>query len=271
MGKLAFEFLGEGSMQIDVANSELRNRYLDLLVKILVNSIYEDPSIGPGANDFFVAAERAVGKDWPRYAHTMVGVARLNNLRELLQLTLDKQVPGDYIETGVWRGGCCILMKGIVSIYGDEIRKVYVADSFEGLPPPKPERFPADAGDIHSKFSELAVSLDQVKSNFSKYDLLDSRVIFVKGFFDVTLPTLDAGPFALVRLDGDMYESTIVALENLYPKLSAGGFIIIDDYGLKGCKTAVDDYRAQNRITAPITNTDWTGIWWQKPNPISEL
>jgi O-methyltransferase len=244
---------------------KLRDRYLDLLIKILINSIYQDGSIHPGGSDQFVASDRAEGKDWPRYAHSMAGAARLHSLKNLVIKTLKEKIPGHYIETGVWRGGCSILMKGIISICGEKSRKVYVADSFEGLPPPKSDLFPADLGDNLFEYKELAISLEQVKANFTKYDLLDSNVVFVKGFFDITLPKLKAGPFAIIRLDGDMYESTIVALENLYPKLSPGGFVIIDDYALPACKKAVDYFRSQHKIKARVTHTDWTGIWWRKP------
>jgi O-methyltransferase len=142
-----------------------------------------------------------------------------------------------------------------------------VADSFAGLPPADPDHYPADAGDILHTFSELAVPLEEVKANFARYDLLDSRIVFVKGFFSETLPSLDAGPFALLRLDGDMYESTMVALEALYPRLSPGGFVVIDDYGAyEACRTAVHDYREREGIAAPIEAIDWTGVYWRKPS-----
>jgi O-methyltransferase len=252
-------------MKSELALIKLRNKYLDLLIKILINSIYEDGSIHPGGSDRFVPSDRAEGRDWPRYAHTMAGAARLNNLKDLVLKTIKEKIPGHYIETGVWRGGCRILMKGIISVCQENARKVYVADSFEGLPPPKADIFPADLGDNLFQYKELAISIDQVKANFAKYDLLDSNVVFVNGFFDITLPKLKAGPFALIRLDGDLYESTIVALENLYPKLTSGGFVIIDDYGLPGCQKAVDDFREQHKIKAPMARTDWTGVWWRKP------
>jgi O-methyltransferase/8-demethyl-8-(2,3-dimethoxy-alpha-L-rhamnosyl)tetracenomycin-C 4'-O-methyltransferase len=144
-------------------------------------------------------------------------------------------------------------------------RKVYVADSFAGLPPPKPDLFPEDAGDTHHTISELAVSLDQVKENFDLYGLLDEQVVFLKGFFSDSLPSLDAELFSLIRLDGDMYESTYVALENLYPKLSIGGFAIIDDYwAIEQCRKAVTDYRSRFSINDCIQQIDWTGVWWQK-------
>lgn len=242
-----------------------RTLYLDLLTKVLVNSIYEDPSADPWHGKQFDPAVRAVGRDWPRSAHTMVGLARLNNLRDLMLRTLDNGVPGDYIETGVWRGGCCILMKAVLEVCGDTKRNVYVADSFEGLPKPNPESFPADLSDTHFTHAELSVSLEAVKANFEKYNLLDPRVIFVKGLFQDTLPKLESGPFSLLRLDGDMYESTKASLDNLYPKLSPGGYIIIDDYGaVPACRQAVEDYRAEHHIADPMVTVDWTGIWWQK-------
>jgi O-methyltransferase len=256
-------------MKTELALIRLCNKYLDLLIKILINFIYEDGSIHPGGSDSYVPSDRAEGRDWPRFAHTMAGAARLNNLKDLVLKTIKEKIPGHYIETGVWRGGCCILMKGIISACRENARKVYVADSFEGLPPPKADIFPADLGDDLFQYKELAISLEQVKANFAKYDLLDANVVFVKGFFDITLPKLKAGPFALIRLDGDMYESTIVALENLYPKLSPGGFVIVDDYALPGCKKAVDDFRVLHKITTPLKHTDWTGIWWRKPKKLS--
>jgi O-methyltransferase/8-demethyl-8-(2,3-dimethoxy-alpha-L-rhamnosyl)tetracenomycin-C 4'-O-methyltransferase len=244
---------------------EMRERYLDLLIRVLANTIYEDPPMDPGRPHCFDPEARHTGRDWPRTAHTMVGLARLNNLRDLVQRTLDDDIQGDYIETGVWRGGCCILIAGVLTANGDRQRKVYVADSFAGLPPGKADQYPLDAGAGFDTFEELAIPLDEVKANFARYDLLDPRIVFVKGFFDRTLPTLDAGPFALIRLDGDMYESTIVALEALYPKLSNGGFVIIDDYGaMDACRLAVDDYRHRSGIVAELTPIDWTGAFWRK-------
>jgi predicted O-methyltransferase YrrM len=157
-------------------------------------------------------------------------------------------------------------MRGVLAARGVTDRRVYVADSFEGLPPPNAAAFPKDA-DLHLEgIPQLAVSLEQVQSNFKRYGLLDDLVVFVPGWFSETLHMLDAGPFALIRLDGDLYESTYVALDALYPKLSPGGFIIIDDYNAIGqCKEAVHDYRARIGEKAAIHEIDWTGAWWRKP------
>jgi O-methyltransferase/8-demethyl-8-(2,3-dimethoxy-alpha-L-rhamnosyl)tetracenomycin-C 4'-O-methyltransferase len=245
--------------------TKARELYLDLLIRILTNMIYGDPSTNPMNAGPFQPELRSKGLDWPAVAHTMVGVDRLQNVRELAQRAIDENIPGDFIETGVWRGGCCILMRGILAAHGIKDRKVYAADSFAGLPPPNPELYPQDKGWNLHEHEELAISLEQVKDNFSRYGLLDEQVVFVKGLFNDTLPSLQAGPFSLIRLDGDLYESTYVALEALYPKLSPRGFIIVDDYKLiLPCQQAVTDYRARMEITASLQDVDWNAIWWQK-------
>jgi O-methyltransferase len=241
-----------------------RDLYLNLLVKCLSNLIYGSPPLDPW-NDGLFRPDARPGRDSNSPAHTMVGILRLENVRELAQRVIDLGIPGDFIETGVWRGGCCILMRGVLAVNLVENRKVYVADSFEGLPPPKPDLFPVDAGARWHEMRNLMVPVAEVKSNFDRYGLLDDQVVFVEGFFSDTLPKLEAGPFALIRLDGDMYESTYVALEALYPKLSPGGFIIIDDYGaIEECRKAVTDYRTKFNITESMEQADWTAVYWRK-------
>lgn len=248
-----------------IVDASARELYLDLLIKILTNIIYGDPSTNPESAGPFQSELRLEGRDWPAVAHTMIGVGRLENVKELAQRAIDEGIPGDLVEAGVWRGGCCILMRGILAANAIEDRKVYAIDSFAGLPPPKADLFPEDQGLNLHIYPELAVSLEQVKANFGRYGLLDEQVVFVKGLFQDTLPSLDAGPFALIRLDGDLYESTHVALEALYPKLSPGGFIILDDYKLlPSVSAAVVDYRSRMGIESPMHDIDWNAVWWQK-------
>jgi O-methyltransferase len=243
-----------------------RSLYLDLLKRSLSNTIYGDANISPGAASSNYSLElREAGRDWPAVAHTMIGIKRLDNLQDCVERVLSAKIPGDLIETGVWRGGASILMRGVLKAHQNSERAVWVADSFEGLPKPDPDRYPADAGDKHFAYAELAVSLEEVQENFRRYDLLDAQVRFVKGWFRDTLPALPAQQFAVIRLDGDMYESTMVALESLYPKLSPGGFAIIDDYGaIEGCRKAVDDFRDANSIFDSMHEVDWTGVYWAK-------
>jgi len=144
-------------------------------------------------------------------------------------------------------------------------RKVWVADSFEGLPKPDGAKYPADAGDRHFLIPELAVSMEQVQDNFRTFDLLDDQVQFLKGWFKDTLPKAPFQKLAVARLDGDLYESTMDALSNLYSKLSVGGYLIVDDYGaVPACKKAIHDYRDANGIKDRLQEIDISGVFWQK-------
>ncbi len=209
--------------------------------------------------------DRDEGKDWPVYADSMIGLKRLNNIQYCFTEVIKNNIPGDFIETGVWRGGATIFMKAMLKNANIDDRNVWVADSFEGLPKPDEEKYPADKGDNFHTRTQLAISMDQVKNNFKKYDLLDDKVRFLKGWFKDTLPTAPIEKLAILRLDGDMYESTMDALKNLYSKLSVGGFIIVDDWGaVPSCKQAVLDYRKQHNITEEIQEIDWSGVYWRK-------
>ncbi len=250
-------------------SNDPKELYIDLIKKTVANTIYEDAAIDSriGVQGSYSATLREGGLDWPNIAHTMIGVKRLNNVHACLKDILENNIPGDLIETGVWRGGTTILMRAILKAYNDETRHVWVADSFAGLPPPNRRKYPKDI-DL-SSFSILAVPLEQVQANFQKYGLLDNQVIFLRGLFKDTLPSAPIQQLALLRLDGDMYESTMDALVNLYPKLSVGGYIIIDDYWcIEACARAVHDYRALHNISEPILDIDGMGSYWQKMNDI---
>jgi len=195
----------------------------------------------------------------------MIGLQRLNNLQWCIENVIASNVPGDMIETGVWRGGATILMRAVLRVYGVTDRMVWVADSFEGLPHPDATKYPQDAGDVHHTFEQLVVSLETVKANFDRYGLLDSQVRFLKGWFKDTLHAAPISTLAVIRLDGDMYESTTDAITSLYPKLLPGGYIIVDDYGaVPACKKAIHDYRDAHGITEPIHEIDWTGVYWKR-------
>lgn len=203
------------------------------------------------------------GRMRPLTAETMVGAARLDNLRSCIERVVGDRVTGDLIETGVWRGGASIFMRGVLRAMEVADRRVWVADSFRGLPPPSGD-VPADEGDEHHRVPELAVPLEVVQENFRRYGLLDDQVRFVQGWFSDTLPGLRDARWALIRLDGDMYESTMDALENLYPQLSPGGYVIVDDGALPPCRAAVADFRAARSIEEPVEWIDWTGFFWRR-------
>ena len=209
---------------------------------------------------------REDGRMWPGQGLTMIGLKRLDQLQECISEVIEQQIPGDLIETGVWRGGASIFMRAVLKAHGAGDRRVFVADSFAGLPPPDSAAYPQDRGDVHHQIRFLAVSHEQVAENFEKYGLLDEQVVFLRGWFKDTLPDAPSDCFSVIRLDGDMCESTMDGLVHLYPKLSPGGYCIIDDYSaLDRCKEAVHDYRNKHDIEAPIHEIDWTGVYWRKP------
>jgi hypothetical protein len=208
----------------------------------------------------FDASARAAGNDWPYFGYTMVGRARLDNLERCMRDVLERNIPGDFIETGVWRGGSAILMRAVLRVYGVTDRVVWAADSFEGMPKPESE---SDGWDL-SGVEELQVSIEKVKRNFARFGLLDEQVGFLKGWFKETLPTAPIKRLAILRMDGDLYNSTMDALANLYDKLSPGGYVIVDDYkGWPGCRRAVHDFLYSRHLNPKIQDIDDQSVYWR--------
>lgn len=206
------------------------------------------------------------GDTWeiPPHGLTMIGKKRLDNIEFCIGNIMGENIKGDFVETGVWRGGACIFMADILWKYNISPRNIFVCDSFEGLPKPEEEKYPVDKGDKHHTHKFLAVDLETVKKSFQQYGVLNDNIKFIKGWFKDTMPVLPTQKISLLRLDGDMYSSTWEVLENLYSKVSSGGYIIIDDYALKGARKAVDDFRAQNNITDKIIPIDTMSVYWKK-------
>lgn len=208
----------------------------------------------------FDESVREEGRDWPLFGCTMVGHRRLDNVRACVEQVLRDGVPGDLLEAGVWRGGTTIFMRAILKAHGVTDRTVWVADSFEGLPVPAN----ADDGADFSGIPILAVSLDQVRANFARFGLLDEQVEFLRGWFADTLPRAPIERLAILRLDGDLYSSTMDTLQALYDKVSPGGFIIVDDYhSWRSCRRAVTDFLASRSLQPEIRTIDWAGAFWR--------
>ncbi len=245
--------------------------YLDLLKRSLTNTLFADE---PNADDELEA--RYVAGFVRHYingaAISMLPLARMDNLQACVTDVLARGVPGDLIETGVWRGGAVIFMRAMLKAYAVTDRRVWVADSFEGLPEPDAARFPIEAKAHHGpmmtkSFGKFAAGLEDVQRNFQAYGLLDGQVQFLKGWFKDTLPTAPIERIAVMRLDGDYYESTMDGLVNLYDKLSVGGYVIIDDYGEDSwtyCRKAVEEFRSQRGIQEPILPVDTKCAYWQR-------
>jgi hypothetical protein len=253
------------------AAESCRDLYLDLLKRSVLGLTLEDAAdlyptaIGaPAVHAPFDRQRRILGADWPAAATSMIGVKRMDNIRTCIESVLADGIPGDLIETGVWRGGAVMFMRGVLKAYGIHDRTVWAADSFEGLPPPNAAEFPQDEGLNLEPYKQLAVSLEQVRANFERFGLLDDQVKFLKGWFRDSLPVAPIGALAVMRLDGDLYESTADALKHLYPKLSPGGYVIIDDFQVAACQAAVQDFRKTHGIDDPINSIDWAGVYWRK-------
>ncbi|MFE7778348.1 TylF/MycF/NovP-related O-methyltransferase [Streptomyces sp. NPDC057445] len=238
--------------------------YLELLKKVLTNRIQMDnptawlagPEDEPAANETQPTAFAA---------HTMVSPEGLDTVQHCVEQALADGVPGDLIETGVWRGGMCVLMRAVLKAHGVEDRRVWVADSFEGVPEAGEDSHPLDQEmALHNLNTVLSVSADTVRAIFKSYDLLDEQVEFLEGWFSETLPAAPIDSLAVFRLDGDLYESTMDSLTALYPKLSPGGFVIIDDYNMAPCRTAVHEYRDAHGIKEEIKPADSVGVYWRK-------
>ena len=238
----------------------VRNAYIDLIKRSITNFLYLGKQ-GDFAKFSSVRRYDAKKGEWLVDAHsrpmTLQSKGQLDLIeKSILDLEL-RQVPGDYIEAGIWRGGALILMRALLDAYGIEQRKIYAADSFSGIP--QNDEFLHDPVDLWTDRWES--SLEEVKGNIERFGLLDDRIEFVAGFFADTLHALAGNRFALVRLDSDSHDSVMTSLEYLYPLLSPGGIIIIDDWHLIGCRIAVDAYRAKHGIEDEILVQDGNGYW----------
>ena len=201
-----------------------------------------------------------------RYSHTMIGLQGLTAIERFAEALFEHDVPGDFVDAGTCRGGAAILMRALQNAFGESHHRVWVADSFSGVPASTSEVDIAAGLDLTaSRYPWLAASLEMVRDNFRTYDLLDDRVRFLPGLFADTLTAAPIEQIALMRLDADLYSSTFEVLSALYDRVADNGVVIVDDYGgIKTCRRAVDAFREQRGITAPLQRINWTEVWWRK-------
>jgi O-methyltransferase len=201
-------------------------------------------------------------------AFSMIGRERLDHLAKAVETILAEKIPGDLMECGVWRGGACILMAGMLAERNITDRNLWLADSFAGFATSMSLAPTNEKGDLWDQFMDahpnLAVSRDALQANLSRFDLMGPQIRFLEGWFSKTLPVAPVKQLALLRLDADTFSATTDALENLYDKLSMSGFIIVDDYAIPECRAAVKAFREGHGISDPIQRIDWTGVFWRK-------
>jgi len=238
------------------------NLYLELVKNSVTDSLYWGPPFIQTEGENLPKAGRYRGS--PR-AYSLLTHPSFDNIRFTMEDVLARGVQGDFIEAGAWRGGATIFMRAVLKVHGVTDRKVFVADSFEGFPKPDPD-LPIDSGFTHKGVEDMIAPFDQVRQAFDRYGLLDDQVVFLKGWFKDTLPVAPIQQLAVLRIDADMYEGTRDALVHLYPKLSPGGYVIIDDYGvLTPTRQAVDDYRRDHGVTTELSGAGWGAVFWRKP------
>ncbi len=180
-------------------------------------------------------------------------------------------VPGDMVECGVFAGAqLAVMARAIIHIGAP--KRVHAYDSFEGIPIAGPRDTDQPGAPLETdrsgelRSSGVAVcSLEQLERNWSTWRLPPDILQCHPGWFQHTVQNWGDSPIALLRLDGDLYESTRVCLEALYPRVPPGGCVIVDDYALPGCRAAVDDYLAGEIPRSRIHVVPGGGgpVWWR--------
>lgn len=261
------------------ALTEVRALYLDLLKRSLGDFLYDSDKteamktlkgqvvyvdLNTGQKHRLKSYDelKENGLTGSKKAHTLIGMKRMNQLQGAVETVLREQIPGDLVETGVLRGGACILMRGLLKAYQVEDRQVWAADSFQGFPAADLRALGVEEPEA---FNAQAASLETVQENFRRYGLLDEQVHFLPGWFSDTLPQAPIEKIAVLRLDSDLYASTQESLAALYPRVSPGGFVIVDDYyAFQACRDAIREYRQEQGIEDPLVRVDPVCVYWRK-------
>ena len=242
------------------------------LTGVLLGTDRYEPDVGRSLiRKEFSVQSRLTGKDWPTFGVTMTGVKRMETLDMLLRKAyIEKKLNGSFMETGVWRGGSCIYASAFLHAYESDIAKdvqVFVYDSFAGLPK---KEHPGDAR-FWAYMNYIAVSEEQVRDYYARYGMLGSNVHFVQGWFEDTVPK-HSTKLSILRLDGDMYKSTLEVLCHAYQYLIVGGYWIIDDWNVPAATTAVSHFTGNHSIKdvpQPIEGTEIddsnnVAVWFEK-------
>jgi hypothetical protein len=201
---------------------------------------------------------------------TMTSKERVFALRQSVQYVVNHDVPGHVVECGVWKGGSMMAVAKTLIKCDASDRMLYLFDTFEGMPQPtnadRSAKGPA-AAELYNQFDQWCYSdLDEVKRNLNDTGYDPQNMVFVPGKVEDTIPQYAPDPIALLRLDTDWYESTYHELVHLYPRLSPGGVLILDDYGhWSGAKKAVDQYFAENNLNLFLNRIDYSGRLCIKP------
>lgn len=203
--------------------------------------------------------------------YTMTSVERMFALYKGVEYVVKNNIPGDFVECGVWKGGSSMLIAMTLQKFGVSDRMIWMYDTFEGMSEPGKEDMDNTGYSAKeqlkraSKSDQKSVwcysSLEEVKANLALTNYKSSYIQFIKGKVEDTISSNSTIPdISLLRLDTDWYESTKHEMEHLFPKLVSKGILIIDDYGhWVGAKKAIDEYLMTNNIPMFLQTIDYTG------------
>ena len=205
-------------------------------------------------------------------AYTATSIERVYALKNAITYIIKNKIKGDFVECGVWKGGSCMLMAKTLVNEGEKERKIWMYDTFDGMTEPTDDDCEIETNVSGSdllkntpkntdKFNMWAYApLEMVKKNMKKTMFPEERIHFIEGKVENTLSKVKPQNIALLRLDTDWYESTKCELEQLYPLLSIGGVLIVDDYGhFSGAKKAVDEYFSKTNVKPLMNRIDYSG------------
>lgn len=194
---------------------------------------------------------------------TMTPMERCWALYQAVRYVSQASISGDFVECGVWRGGSSMLSALTLMDLNERARNIYLYDTFEGMPEPT-EKDVDIHGVPYSKLWEqerkiLSVSLEEVKRNMLSTGYPEGKISLVKGMVEETLPQSAPDAISVLRLDTDFHDSTYHELVHLYPRLSPGGVLIIDDYGhFQGARSATDQYFAETNQHILLNRVDYS-------------
>lgn len=202
---------------------------------------------------------------------SMTSTERMYSLYKAVNYILQNNIPGDFVECGVWKGGSALLIAKMLADKNVTDRRVILYDTYEGMSEPT-ENDKDIAGEAATELLQKTSieiqdsiwyysSFEEVKENLSLSQLKEENIIMIKGKVEETIPMqVPTKSISLLRLDTDWYESTKHELHHLYPLLNKNGVLIIDDYGhWEGCRKAVDEYILANNLTILFNRIDATG------------
>ena len=195
--------------------------------------------------------------------YASIGRTRLDHLERCLDLVRAEAVAGDLLDCSTGRGGAAVFLRAYLAAHELPDRTVWVADRFRATPEPARE-----ATIVDEEMSAFQADLNLVRDAFERFDLLDGRVRFLTGPMEATLAEADVESVALLRLGAGIGDAAGAALDALYPKLSIGGFVVVDDHAEATCARAVADFRQAHGVEEQVEAIDWTAVAWRKTKEI---